>query len=212
MFLRILRYVGIPVVSGIVACQVYTRDVLVCDILEHSYLDTVQKTFKKHISYKDCFQMQVPFQTPSVDQNVPKVQDYAACFFTNWIMKFERIILLKYLGLNQLKSEEDDQIAQSQFKKGYKVSIFEVKQRKLNEILFDSIGTYTWLGLQMDLENSHYKFMFGSAIEESEKDTWLKKTMLWMLIPFHKLYSKMLLKSTVKKWQRIAQIKQTNNK
>lgn len=96
----------------------------------------------------------------------------------------------------------DKEILHTQFAEEDSVSLFRVALRGQTEVLFDSYNTFafTWISISRDSEGHVSEMKFGSALTGAGyRGVPLQTYMMYsLLMPFHYLYSRVLIAQTAR--------------
>lgn len=142
--------------------------------------------------YCDCYVVDT--------QGDANLQNYISVFFETWIFKLE-LKLLSLFGLNRDRPDQVKQLAEGCVKT---FAAWKVEGRTENDLLL-AVGTgpiRTWLRVEAHSENA-VRFYFGSALLPLRTDRNghpRLDAISMVLLPFHKLYSRILLRAAVRKW------------
>lgn len=131
------------------------------------------------------------------------LQNYVTVFFGTWVFRLE-LKLLSMLGLNRDSPDQVRLLAEDRVKT---LAAWKVESRTSSDLLL-AVGTgpiRTWLRIEARSENM-VRLYFGSALLPLGTDRHGRPrldVMSVILLPFHKLYSRILLRAALKKWNRM---------
>ena len=139
--------------------------------------------------YTDCFEVMHPLEAT--------LEDFINAFYTTWLFRLERLVLTVPLR-HWVRDSEVRALAKGQR------SIFaawRVEDRTANEILLCDLsgGTRSYLAVSPK-EGGATRLVFGSAVVPGQGQAlspWVER-----LIPAHRLYSRLLLRTAEKKLRR----------
>ena len=146
--------------------------------------------------YTDCYQIDV--------DGPPDFQRYIRLFFDTWIFRLERRILA-LSGQKFATTEDVEALACGEIDR---FAAWRVEKRTANELLMTAQKgrIRTWLYLPADRNDlDKTRLMFGSAVLPVETGDASKKRLGWVirfLLPFHRFYSRLLLKAAARDWSR----------
>ena len=155
--------------------------ILACDVpagtLLHEYV-------QQH--YSDCY-------STTVQSNVDLAR-FIIAFYNSNGFRPERILL----GLAFGRHADNQSTADLAADKTQKFSAWEVEKRLANEILLADISgaTRSWLMVEA-LSSGITRLYFGSAVVRKSGDEGRRPLLFRALMPFHRIYSRVLLGSAV---------------
>ena len=129
-------------------------------------------------SYADCYTVDVKGKI--------ELSAYTESFFNTWLMRLER----KLIGLGSKPSNDDD-VRSLANGSGDSLAWWRVEKRDPDQLLLSvsDIATHTWLMVsKLPGATPRTRLYFGSAVLMQSR---LSKA----LLPFHKAYSRLLLRS-----------------
>lgn len=193
----ILKGLGLGVASvgvTVSGALLYARQVEKCT------LDDLRKQNKQYLlelgssSYLlDSYKIGVKLPDNIAGDKSSLLTTYIQCFFTCFPFQLERQILRLLPGLPGVT---DASILESDFSKPGEdsVSAFVLSKRNEEEAIFDwSPEGRTWFGIHLSEEEKNVlELQFGSAI----LDTIKYKSLLDVALPFHMIYSQVLLQAS----------------
>lgn len=112
-------------------------------------------------------------------------------------MQSERQMISRVTG----KATTDEVIDNLDYVENDVISEFRVILRGSADVLFDSYDSFafTWLGVGLNVQDRCFEFKFGSALTGAGyRGVPLQEYIMYQLaMPFHRFYSKLLLKQAV---------------
>lgn len=128
------------------------------------------------------------------------LQSYIDVFFGTWVFRLE-LKILSMFGLNRDSPDQVKLLAEDRVRT---LAAWKVEDRTETDLLL-AVGTgpiRTWLRIEAGPENA-VRLYFGSALLPMGVDRHgrprLDVTSV-ILLPFHRLYSRILLRAALKKW------------
>ena len=153
-----------------------------CDVPRDGVL---QAYVGRGATYTDCFEVMSPLEIP--------MEDFIEAFYTTWLFRLERVVLSAIL---RRRIADADVVALAQ--EGADFAAWHVEARREGQLLLADTSGHTRSYLAISPKQGGVtRLIFGSAIV-ARGDAPLGR-MVTAVIPFHRFYSKCLLRLAERK-------------